>query len=262
MAFRALEPESFARFNSSTSAEFLNKLLDAEVKAITGDIAKPSHRTFAPSTMRCKRLSWFRLRGVEPDEIEVTQSQKTMNFYALIGTSVHNYAQSILSSELMQELGISWTSPRIYSKLVKTGYDYKFEENGYETFITIDNPPVRFACDGIISYRDKYYIIEIKTVDFGAFQKLGDVLSKHIDQARCYSTFLKIPNVLFLYIDRQYGNIKCFETSFSEYDWDSVLNDCADIQTAVNSNLAPVGLHKGDSMCISCKYKIKCAQWG
>lgn len=59
-----------------------------------------------------------------------------------------------------------------------------------------------FLCDGIIRYKGKYYILEIKTESTNKFLKRTGVDESHYDQAIAYSTNLGIDKVLFLYENR------------------------------------------------------------
>ena len=63
MSFRSVKPESLTKFNSSTSCEFLDCIESHIDNVILSDANRPVHKTFAPSSFRCSRMMWFRLRG-------------------------------------------------------------------------------------------------------------------------------------------------------------------------------------------------------
>ena len=71
MAFRSVAAIAQARFNSDISSDFLDLYEQALDEKIRSEEASTPSRTFAPSQIRCKRVSWFRLRGVQPEQEDV-----------------------------------------------------------------------------------------------------------------------------------------------------------------------------------------------
>ena len=246
------------KFNSASSSDLITiyeNATDAEIRAAE---EQEKHRTFAPSSFRCKRLNWFRLRGVLPDKIDVTDP--VLDFSAKIGTACHE----LIQSRLQRALGDDWISVEDYFKLNPPEFQYILEAKGYETFVEILDPPVRFACDGIIRLNGKIYLIEIKSSEYASFNELMQPKPYHVDQVKCYSSLLNISDVLMIYIDRQYGSLKCFETNIPLSDRLQVRNDIKVVQRAVETNIAPDGLPVGDPWCRSnmCPYYKVCKEWG
>lgn len=263
MAFRSANMTAhMIKFNSATSSDFLAMYTDTIQSELQAEAAELPHRTFAPSQMRCDRISWFRLRGTEPDSVPNVDA--TLSFTAEIGTACHETIQN----RLMTVLGNDWipvqswidSNPEYFSE-----YDMDIETKGYESLINLRSPyPVRFACDGIIRFNNKIYLLEIKTAEFSSLNELTRPKDKHMDQVKCYSTLMHIPDVLFLYQDRNYGELKCFEVNFSNVEWQEVRTKMDNVLQAVQSNIAPEGLPVGDPDCSSsmCKYFKKCKTWG
>lgn len=258
MAFR---PANFARlvkFNSAASSDFIDMYEDFLDKKIAARNAEPKHKTFAPSSMRCLRISWFRLRGVQPDKIE--KPDRTLEFTADIGSACHENIQK----NLKEALGVDWINIEDYLKEINFPYKYTLTQNGFETQIEIDSPPIRFACDGIIRWKGKYYLLEIKTSEYNSFDELTNPKDQHIDQIKVYCTLLDIQDALVLYQDRQYGGLKCYEVHVTESDRNKVRDDMKYVQDMVEANLAPGRLPKNDSWCTPshCPYYKKCKEWG
>jgi len=228
--------------------------------AIDDDIqsqnSKPKHKSFAPSSFRCKRISWFRLRGVDPDKIAVPD--RGLQFTADIGTACHE----IIQKRLMSKLGQDWLDVEEYIRGV--GFDYSVTKKGYESQVECFDIPVRFACDGLIRYEGSIRLLEIKSCDHSSFVDLTDPKLKHIDQVTFYCERLHLDNVLFLYIDRQYGDVKCFEYKVSPTAKEEITTSCKLVMDCVESNIAPEGLPKGDPDCTPnmCPYYEKCKSWG
>ena len=258
MAFIQAQNLEASRYNSLASQEFLKlyeEFLDASIQEAHDHV--PS-KTFAPSSFRCPRLSWFRLRGVTPDSISVPD--KTMDFIARIGTACHEYIQKDLK-ELFQE---NWIPVSEYLKKFPINHEYKLTENGLETQIEFLDIPIRFACDGIIYYKGQYYLLEIKTSEFSTFKDMYKTKDEHIDQIRCYAALLNISHVLVLYQERQYGALKCYELTISDTDKSAVYRLMDYVLEMVDANLPPERLPSGDAWCSSsrCKYYKKCKEWG
>ena len=256
MSFRPAELINSIRFNSATSSDFLDLYESAIDEEIQLKSLEPKHKSFAPSSCRCKRLSWFRLRGVQPDKI--TEPDRGLQFTADIGTACHEIIQKRLSNKL----GDCWID---VSKYVADRHpEYTVTRSGLEWQIECTDIPVRFACDGIISYQGKLRLFEIKSAEHSSFVDLDRPKDKHIDQVTFYCERLDLDDVLFLYIDRQYGDVKCFEHHVSQPDKDNVKKTCQFVIDMVEANIAPDGLPKGDPDCTSnmCPYYQKCKEWG
>lgn len=256
--FTPVEQIKLARFNSASSSEFLDFYEQALVESILeGESSTPS-RTFAPSQIRCRRISWFRLRGAVPEkELAV---DRTLNFTAKVGTACHQTIQEILS----KKLGADWIDPEEYLKKADLPYKYECNKNGMETQIEIFEPvPIKFAPDGIIFWKGKYWLLEIKTSEYSSFENLNAPKPHHIDQIKCYGTLLNIRNVLFLYQDRVYGSFKCYEVTLTDDDMKQMWDMFKEVQDCVKQNIAPPKLPKGDIWCTPsrCRYYNKCKEW-
>lgn len=263
MAFRSANLGAhMIKFNSAASSELLelyNNILDTEIQ---NENAEPKHRTFAPSAMRCDRISWFRLRGTQPDKI--ASPDKGLAFAAQIGTACHEAIQERLSTYLKDD----WISVEDYVSSNPerfADYDWSFTHKGFETLIDMKAPyPVRFACDGIFRFNDTIRLLEIKTAEFASLNDLTGPKEKHLDQVKCYATLLQIPDVIFLYQDRQYGELKCFEINVNMIEQRTLRERMSNVMHLAEVNIAPEGLPKGDPDCTSnmCPYYKVCREWG
>ena len=259
MAFRTANIAAHTmKFNTATSGDFIcayEKIIDDEIAA---SAAKPKHQSFAPSQMRCDRISWFRLRGVQPDNIKVPD--RTLDFSAKVGTACHE----VIQRRLVNSAEFEWLDVDKWLDSHGTPYDWSVIPNGYEQQIEMRKPyPIRFACDGLIKFKGQVYLLEIKTSEFSSFQDLIEPKPKHMDQIKCYATLLDVSNVLVLYVDRTYGGLKCFEIVISDADKQEILNKMQHVMELVEANIAPDKLLKGDPDCNPnmCPYYEKCKCW-
>lgn len=263
MAFRSWDNKHIARFNSSVSSEFLNFYETKVDEILKEDASRPSHRTFAASSFRCNRKSWFRLRGVTPDVPEKLDA--TLKFTADVGTACHRIIQTNLRRILKTDfIDVSGYLESLRASGTISGYDWKSDDSGCETQVEISDPPIRFACDGIVRWNDDLYLLEIKTAEFDSWNSLTDPKEEHIDQVKCYATLLHLNGVLFLYQDRQYGGLKCYEIKVTESEKQDILDRFRYVMDMVNKNLAPDALPKGDNWCTPtrCPYYKKCGEYG
>lgn len=256
MAFKSADFSGMMKFNSANSCDFLDMYQNALEEEIKQENSKESQRTIAPSSMYCLKKNWFRLRGVEHDK--QSKSDTTLEFTALVGTACHEKMQSLLKEILKDD----WIDIGKYVRdtLKK---NWEVESHGFETRIAIDSPPIRFACDGLINFKGKLYLLEIKTSEYSSWEKLVSAKPMHVDQVKTYCAMLNVNNVLMVYQERQYGGIKVFEFHISDevlkQTWDT-FNYIVDM---AEKNLPPAGLPKGDSRCAPsmCPYSKKCKQW-
>lgn len=228
---------------------------EAQKANIRGSCAEPSSKSFAPSAMRCKRKSWFRLRGTLPDTL--IEPDTVMDHTATVGTALHAHIQGLLS----KALGEDWIDVETYLTQFPIPYKYTLVKNGYETLVQIDDPPIKFACDGIIRLKGCYYLLEIKSSEYDSWINLKETKPHHKEQINAYSTMLNIPHVLTLYIDRLYGKVKSFEFSVSAETMSRIKQEMIYVQDMAKANIAPDKLPTGDYMCSNCEYKLKCKEW-
>ena len=258
MAFRTANLQALVKFNSDASRKFIQKYEGFVLRKIESEVSEPPHRTFAPSSFRCSRKQWFRLRGTQPDKVE--RPDVALNFSAEVGTARHK----VIQQKLKEMLKDDWIEVEDYFKSTELPSNYILtkSDDGLETLVEFTDIPVRFAVDGIIRIDGKIYLLEIKTSDHGAFAELTDPKPIHIDQVKCYCAMLNLFNVLMVYEDRQYGDMKCYQVNFSSLDQIDVMEKMKDLQKMAQSNLAPERLPYGDYMCSNCEYKKKCKEWG
>lgn len=261
MAFTSWNNQHLSRFNSGDSADFLSfyeSYVDSRLKE---EAECPPHKTFAASSFRCDRRSWFRLRGTTPDSIKVPD--RTLAFTADMGTACHR----IIQSNLKDALGKDWINVQEYLNTIEFPYSYTVDmsDDGLEALVEITDPyPIRFACDGVIRWKNKLYLLEIKTSMFSSWDGMLEPRDEHVDQVRCYATLLNLDNILFLYQDRQYGQLKCYEEHNTLIERDKVIEKFRYVMNMANKNLAPPGLPVGDKWCSPsmCPYYQKCQEYG
>lgn len=257
MGFVPVDFGNISKFNSATSSNLINIYETALDEQIIEESARQRSQSFAPSSIRCPRISWFRLRGVQPDK--VSKPDRTLEFSATVGTACHEMIQSVLSKKLKDD----WIDVSEYLMRLSPKYKYSVDRSGYETRVSIEDPPIRFAVDGIIKLDNVNYLLEIKSSEYSSWKNLSDPKPHHVDQVICYASLLNLEKALMLYIDREYGDVKCFEVNISRDQIQNTWNMFAYVQNMVECNIAPEKLPTGDRWCnpSMCAYYEKCKQW-
>lgn len=256
--FKKWTPQLNLRYNSDCSSKFLDAYENGIIQELKKERLRPHRKSFAPSQFRCPRISWFRLRGVSPDM--PPDPDIGLNFTAEVGTALH----LIIQNHLINNESIEWVDVKSYIESKEYPYSFNIKSNGIEWMIEIENPPVTFACDGIVRWGDTYYLLEIKSCEHTTWEKLTGPKDEHVDQIHLYSSLLDIQNVMMMYIDRQYGGMKCFDLKIPSYVKDSIFRSIDDILDKVESHIAPDGLPSGDKWCQPsyCSYYKKCKEYG
>ena len=257
MGFYQADFNHLVKFNSATSSDFLIKYSDFVDAKIKSHQESKRSTNISPSSSYCLRQQWFKLRGTEPDIL--SNPDQTLNFTAEIGTACHE----IIQTNLEELYGEDWIDVGEYIKNANLPYEVQCEKHNHETRLYIPELRIRCACDGLLRINGVYYLLEIKTSEYSSFDKLTDPKPQHISQINMYAAILKIPHVLVLYVDRQYGTQKCFELTVSSTNMNKVMDDIHYVLECAENNLAPQRLTIGDFHCNSnyCPYYMKCKEW-
>lgn len=253
-----ISPLKTVQYNSVEAKNFIEMYEDNIKRSILQDSNYIPSKRFAPSSIRCQRQQWFRLRGTKPDK--VSEPDVILNFIADIGTHCHR----VIQQNLVNFLGDRWIDIEQYFKNNPPEYDYSLRKSEYETVVTVDDPPVKFSVDGLIAYNGTIYLLEIKTSETNSMRALIGPKQEHLDQIRCYCTVLGIDDAMVVYQDRQYGSFKCFTYHVTESDKLKIVDTFKEVQDKVNRNIAPSALPIGDKWCNSsyCRYYRTCKKWG
>lgn len=261
MSFRRakdVSPLKGVEYNSEDAKSFLDMYKSNMEKELVLDSDYVPSKRFAPSSIRCKRQQWFRLRGTKPDK--VSDPDVTLNFIAGIGTHVHRVIQSNLS----KFLGEDWIDVEQYLLENPPEYTYTLKKDGYETRVTVEDPPVRFSCDGLVRINGKVHLLEIKTSEAKSMRVLVSPKEEHLDQVKCYCTLMGLDDAVVVYQDRQYGSMKCFTYHMQDKDKQRIVDMFEEVQDRAAKNMIPESLPYGDKWCNSsyCKYYRTCKRWG
>ena len=219
--------------------------------------SRPSSN-YRPSGMNCLRQMYYDKVKAPMDAI--------VNDYSGVripetGTASHEKIQYYVSK--MKDCGYDCEWIDVAQYVMEQNLDYLIikDKKAFETKLYDTRYGISFLCDGIIKYKGKYYILEIKTEAEmkGAERKGAD--EKHIAQASCYSLCLKIDQIMWLYEERNFCIPKCYLTTITPEMRSEIILKIETVDNAVKTGEVPekTSLTK---TCYYCVYKNFCRKQG
>lgn len=217
-------------------------------------------KTYKPSGMNCIRASYYQIMGVQPDEYK---SSYTMVGICNSGTDIHVRVQTAV--EQMKDNNMDCEYIDVAEFVKSRGLDYLdvVSKNGMETKLYYKDLNLSFMCDGIIKYKGKYYILELKTESSFKFNNRKDVDPGHYNQATAYSLAFGLDRVLFVYINRDILDMKAFMLSVTDEMRSNLLEYIASCDLYVKQMIAPPKPENvSKKACSYCGYKNQCKKDG
>lgn len=238
---------------------FLNDLK----RSIEFDSAKTSHipsKTYKPSSMNCIRSMYYQITGAEPDE-----SRPSYNFVNICnsGTDTHERIQKYVANMINNNIDCVYVDVAQFVK--DRGLDYLdvVSKNGMETKLYHKTLNMSFLCDGIIKYKNHYYILEIKTETINKWYMREYVDNSHYNQGIAYSIAFGIPDVIFVYINRDMLDMKAYmftPTDEMKEEWLSRISECDNYVNSLKVPDKPDNILK--KTCNYCIYASRCREDG
>lgn len=239
--------------------DFLQDLKRSIEMTADKDQRLPS-KTYKPSSMNCIRASYYQIMGTQPDE---SSSSYSMVGICNSGTDIHVRIQTAV--EQMKENGMDCEYIDVAEYVKSRNLDYLdiVSKNGMETKLYHKKLNMSFMCDGIIKYKSHYYILELKTESSYKFMNRKGVDPSHYHQGTAYSIAFGIPEVLFVYINRDVLDMKAFmfvPTDEMKHELIGYIEEC---DGYVSRHIAPP---KPETVtkkaCGYCMYKKQCRKDG
>lgn len=220
---------------------------------------KPSQK-YKPSSMGCIRSMYYQITGVEPE--------KSTTSYCSIGicnsgTDIHIRIQTAV--ENMKNHGIDCEYIDVAKFVKDRNLDYLeiVSKSGMETKLYHKDLNLSFMCDGVIRYQKHYYILEIKTEMSMKWNKREGVDVTHYRQGTAYSISLDLPEVLFLYINRDVLDMKAYiftPTDDMKHDLVGIIEECNGYVERLICPPKPQDVTR--KQCEYCSYRQQCRKDG
>lgn len=220
---------------------------------------KPS-QTYKPSSMKCIRNMYYQRAGVEPDvELSSYCSVGICNS----GSDIHIRIQTAV--EDMKKHGIDCEYIDVADFVKSRNLDYLeiVDKSGMETKLYHKTLNMSFMCDGIIRYNNHYYILEIKTEASFKWSSRTDTDPAHYNQGTAYSVAFQLPEVMFLYINRDILDMKSYvfvPTNEMKENLIGAIEDCEGYVGRMICPPKPADLPR--TVCNYCSYKTQCRKDG
>lgn len=216
---------------------------------------KPS-QTYKPSSMGCIRGMYYQIIGKEQD--------KGNSSYCLVGicnsgTDIHDRTQKAVMQ--MKENGIDCEYCNVADYVKSRHLDYLdiVSQQGNETKLYHKILNMSFLCDGIIRYKGKYYILELKTESIYKWQSRQGVDEKHYAQGTAYSVAFGIDQVIFVYINRDNLDSKAFMFDVTDEMKHKLVGKIEECDRYVNTSTVPPKPENANAkICQYCSYRNSC----
>lgn len=238
--------------------QFLNDLKRSiEIDADSG-YSLPS-RTYKPSGMNCIRASYYQVSGIEPDK---SSSNYTLVGICNSGTDIHVRIQTAV--ERMKENGMDCEYidvQQFVNSRRLTDTLQIVSKNGMETKLYHKKYNMSFMCDGIIRYKNHYYILELKTENSYKFMNRKGVDPSHYHQGTAYSIAFGLDEVLFVYISRDILDMKAFMFNVTDEMKQELIGYITDCDGYVARKIVPPKPEDvARKICNYCIYKTQCGK--
>lgn len=239
--------------------QFLNDLRASIELQDSKVIHKPS-KTYKPSSMHCIRNMYFQISGAE---VEASRASNELVGICESGTDRHERIQDAVASMRENNIDCDYIDVGEYVATNNLPDIEVKSKQGNETKLYNKRLNISFLCDGVIKYKGKYYILEIKTETARKFWDRQDVNLDHVLQGTAYSLSLHIDKVLFLYECRD----TCTKKSYMLTVTDEMRNNleqkiltCDDYVSKSEVPPKPVDISR--KACAYCNYAEECKKYG
>lgn len=213
---------------------------------------------YKPSSMNCDRAMYYIATGVEPDDVLPEYNSVRITE---CGSSSHERIQYYVSKMRDKGFECDWIDPEWYVKMKGLDYLKVTDKKEFETKFLDTRYNLSFLCDGIIRYKGKYYILEIKTETDYKNQSRTQADAKHRNQSVCYALSLNINDIIWLYESRNICEVKCYHTVVTEEEKDEIAMRIEFVDNCVNSHKVPDKCSNLNT-CQYCSYKAICRRQG
>lgn len=246
--------------NSKLSIEesFLSDLKRSIELTAKKESRKPS-QTYKPSGMNCIRSMYYQVMGKDVEDEPTFTNIGICNS----GSDIHERIQQAVIDMKSNGMDCEYVNVAEYVKSrgledIEIVKEPDFENGQYETKLYNKKYNISFLCDGIIRYKSKYFILELKTEASFKWQARTDVDPKHHKQGIAYSLNLDLDDVIFIYINRDVLDMKSYMFHVTDTMRADLVNLILDCQGYVDRQIPPPKPDVPKNMCKYCGYKEIC----
>lgn len=213
-------------------------------------------KTFKPSSIGgCKRNIYFQLIGEELDN-----KKSSFNLIGIeeSGTDRHIRLQTDIINMITNGIDCEYVDIEDFVKQRNLTDIEIVEKSGIETKCYNKKYNISFLTDGIIKYKGKYYILEIKTETSRKFWDHDYVRKEHIAQGVTYYISFGINQVMYLYENRDNLDKKAYVLNITEDMVEEILDVMNDVNYCILNKTIPD--KQVSNKCTYCDYTKACAK--
>lgn len=248
-----------AKDTLSPEQDFLNDLKRSIEMDADKNQRLPS-KTYKPSGMNCIRASYYQISGVQPDE---SSTSYTLVGICNSGTDIHVRIQTAVENMKNNNMDCEYIDVAEFVRQRNLTDLQIVSKSGMETKLYHTKFNISFLCDGIIKYKNHYYILELKTENSYKFMNRKDVDPAHYHQATAYSLAFGIDQVLFVYISRDILDMKAFMLNVTGEMKENLVGYIEECDGYLKRLITPP---KSENVpkkaCSYCMYKSRCQKDG
>lgn len=219
---------------------------------------KPS-TYYKPSSLACIRNMYYQRTGTD-----VNGNKPTSELEGILesGTDRHERIQQYIINMKENGFPCEYVDVETYVKSRNLKDIVIIGKNGIETKCLNTKYNISFLTDGIIKYRGKYYVLEIKTETSSKSWNRKEPEDSHITQATAYSLSFLIDDVIFLYENRDTCSKKTFLVHVTpEMKLDRVVGKIESCDGYVSRGIVPPK-NENKKICQYCNYVNQCRKDG
>lgn len=222
-------------------------------------------RSYKPSSMHCIRNMYYQVTGEIPD---IGESSYTLIGICNAGTDIHQRIQKSVLDMADNSMDCEYVNVADYVRQRNLDYltivnEPDFAAGNYETKLYHKDLNISFLCDGIIKYKNRYYILELKTEGSNKFMLRRGVDPKHYNQGTTYSLAFGIDSVIFVYINRDIFDMKAYRFVPTDDMKNEIVGQIVTCDDYVNKQIAPPKPKDIQKViCEYCNYKTACRRDG
>ena len=239
--------------------QFLNDL-KASIELEDQKGARKPSQTYKPSSMHCIRNMYYQVTGAEA---ESDRASCELVGICESGTDRHERLQRACMAMKNNNIDCEYIDVAKYVSERKLDYLDVVSQQGNETKLYHKDLNISFLCDGIIKYKGKYYILELKTETSNKFWDRQGVNPDHILQGTAYSEALKISQVIFVYECRDNCAKKSFMLNVTDAMRKALVDKIKECDGYVKRHITPPKPDDlGKGACAYCGYSKLCKMEG
>lgn len=217
--------------------------------------SRKSSKYYKPSSMNCIRSMYYTRIGAKQDE---GSANYIFTGICNCGTDIHERVQKYVEGMKDNGMDCEYIDVAQYIKEHKLSHLKVISKQGMETKLLHKTLNMHFLVDGIIKYKGKYYILELKTESSNKWFHRQDVDPSHYNQATAYSLSLELGNVIFVYINRDIFDFKAYMFKPTDDMKQELAGKIETCDNYVAHSTVPAKPEVDRKTCEYCSYKTQC----